>query len=835
MTSTSLQTDVEDALRSLPLTAKIPLLSGSGLWFTQEEPALGVPRIAVSDGPVGVRGHRDSEAEGSVNLPSATCLAASWDRRLMARVGQLLATEARRKEVDVVLGPTINLHRSPLAGRNFECFSEDPFLTGELATAYVEAIQREGIGACPKHFVANEAETDRMSVDNLVDERTLREVYLAPFERVISQARPWMIMAAYNGVNGRPMTENPLTETPLKTEWGFDGVVVSDWHAVYSTVDSALSATDLAMPGPERKWGKELLDAVASGAVPEAVIDEKLRRLARLGRRVDTGRSQETGAAPDGPQLARDAATAGFVMLENRGRTLPLERAGVSSVALIGPAALDPRTQGGGSATVYPSYTVEPTAGLRAKLGNGVKLTTVQGAWLSDGLREPRGSECLAPDSDGQPVRLTWRGPEGTVAVEYGTRNTITRGVGAIPAGATAVDIETVFTAHVTGSWQLGFKGIGQGELMADGDPLVSADTRSRFADIGEVLIGAPDEAAAVALTAGQAVRLRLRFTWHPEAVLFRVGLAVAEPREPAEEEIAQAVAAARAADVAVVMVGTSGAVESEGFDRASLALPGRQDQLVRAVTAANPRTVVVVNAGAPVEMPWRHEAAAVLLVWFPGMEFGNALADVLFGDAEPGGHLPTTWPAALAEAPVSSTTPENGVLDYSEGLHVGHRGWANHTAVPAYWLGHGLGYTSFAVEGFRIAGNATPGEDLHTVLTVRNTGTRDGKYLAQIYADAPDSSVDRPAQWLAGFETALVPAGETLDIPVTVPWRTFRTWAPASANEQGPTNGQPEGWTNEATTFRIAPASNAGTAREALRGPFTLTFQPHTTATRNP
>lgn len=246
-------------------------------------------------------------------------------------------------------------------------------------------------------------------------------------------------------------------------------------------------------------------------------------------------------------------------------------------------------------------------------------------------------------------------------------------------------------------------------------------------------------------------------------------------------------------------------------------------------MAAANPRTVVVVNAGAPVEMPWRHQAAAVLLVWFPGMEFGNALADVLFGDAEPGGHLPTTWPAALADAPVSSTTPENGVLDYSEGLHVGHRGWANHTAAPAYWLGHGLGYTPFAVEGFRIAGNATPGEELHTVLTVRNTGARDGKYLAQVYVDAPESGVDRPAQWLAGFETALVPAGESLDIPVALPWRTFQTWEPAT------TDGQMAGWTDEATIFRIAPATDAGNARDALSGPLAVTVQPQTTGNRNP
>jgi beta-glucosidase len=835
MSSTSLATDAEDALSTLDLASKIGLLSGSGLWFTQEEPALGLPRIAVSDGPVGVRGHRDSEADGSVNLPSATCLAASWDRRLMARVGRLLAAEARRKDVDVVLGPTINLHRSPLAGRNFECFSEDPLLTGQLASAYVQGIQGEGIGACPKHFVANEAETERTSVNNLVDERTLREVYLAPFERVVSEAKPWMIMAAYNGVNGKPMTENTLTENPLKTEWGFDGVVVSDWHAVYSTVDSALSSTDLAMPGPEKNWGTDLLDAVEAGHVPEAVIDEKVRRLARLGHRVDTGRSRGPVPEPDapaldGPALAREAAASGFVLLENRGHTLPLRRDSISSVALIGPAALDPRTQGGGSASVFPAYTVAPAAGLRAGMGgglepaNGVRLSTVQGAWLSDGLREPREAECHAPAGDGQPLRLTWLGPEGTVAVEHGPRNTLTRGRGAIPVGATAVDIETDFTPDVSGPWQLGFKGIGLGELSVDGEPLVSADTRSRFGNIEEVLIGAPDEWKTVHLTVGRAVRLKLRYTWHPDAFLFRVGLAVAESRESPEDEIAKAVAVARGADVAVVMVGTSGAVESEGFDRTSLALPGRQDELVRAVIQANPRTVVVVNAGAPVEMPWRNEAAAVLLVWFPGMEFGNALADVLFGDAEPGGRLPTTWPDFLADAPVSNTRPDHGQLDYAEGLHVGHRGWAKHSAAPAYWLGHGLGYTSFQLEGFRLVDAPSAGEDLQAVLTVRNTGTRPGKYLAQVYIDAPESGVDRPVQWLGGFETAVVPAGEILEIPVTLPRRTFQHWDVS------------RGWTYEQTTFRIAPATDAGNARYALNGPLAVTFQPsNPTGIRNP
>ena len=824
MTSTSFGADVEEALRTLPVADKIRLLSGSGLWFTQAEPRLDLPKITVSDGPVGVRGHRDNEAAGSVNLPSATCLASSWDRRLMARVGRLLASEARRQEVDVVLGPTMNLHRSPLAGRNFECLSEDPLLTGELAAAYVDGIQGQGIGACPKHFVANEAETERMTVNNVLDERTLHEVYLAPFERVVKQARPWMIMAAYNGVNGKPMTENPLTENPLKTDWGFEGAVVSDWHAVYSTVDSALSATDLAMPGPEKLWGDPLLDAHASGLVPETVIDEKVRRLITLGRRVEEGRRQEPAEPETGPALARDAAAAGFVLLENRNRLLPLTPRDIASIAVVGPAAMDPRTQGGGSASVFPAYTVAPAAGLRARAGDGVQITTVQGAWLSEGLRDPRDAECHAPGHDEHRVRLTWRGPAGTIAEEYGPRTTLTRGASAIPDGATAVDVETIFTPDVSGRWKLGFKGIGLAALEVNGVGVVAADSRHRYADIEAVLIGAPDESADVELAAGEPVRLTLRYTWHPDATLFRVGLAVDEPREPAHREIAKAAAAAGAADVAVVMVGTSGAVESEGFDRTSLALPGTQDELVRAVIEANPRTVVVVNAGAPVEMPWRNDAAAVLLVWFPGMEFGNALADVLFGDAEPGGHLPTTWPASLADAPVRDTRPQHGRLEYTERLDVGYRGWAKQSrqsgqsTAPAYWLGHGLGYTTFAVEGFRQLEAPAPGDDVHTVLTVRNTGPRSGKYLAQVYADAPESDLERPDFWLAGFATALIPAGERREIPVTLPGRTFQHW------DAG------RGWCDEATLFRIAPAKDAGAAQAALSGPLAASVRPAAT-----
>src|SRR3954471_12010654 len=277
--------DLAALVGKLDLETKVRLLSGASVWTTQPAPEIGLRSMTLSDGPVGVRGGTDTELDPSAAFPTGSAMAASWDEELLARIGNALAGEAVRKGVDVVLGPTVNLHRSPLGGRHFECFSEDPLLSGRLATAYVRGVQQRGVGACPKHYVANDAETDRMTVDNRVDERTLRELYLAPFEAVVTDAQPWMVMAAYNGVNGAPMTENDLLAEPLKGEWGFDGVVVSDWDALYSGEPAARAALDLAMPGPAAEWGDARVEAVRAGRVTEADIDAKVRRLLLLAAR----------------------------------------------------------------------------------------------------------------------------------------------------------------------------------------------------------------------------------------------------------------------------------------------------------------------------------------------------------------------------------------------------------------------------------------------------------------------------------------------------------------------------------------------------------------------
>ena len=770
----------------LDLETKVRLLSGSGPWTTQPAEEIGLASMTVSDGPVGVRGGTDTELEPSAAFPSGSAMAATWDEELLGRIGNALAAEAVRKGVDVVLGPTINLHRSPLGGRHFECMSEDPLLTGRLATAYVRGVQERGIGACPKHYVANDAETDRFTVDNRVDERSLRELYLAPFEAVVADADPWMVMAAYNSVNGTAMTENDLLQEPLKGEWGFDGVVVSDWGALYDGEPAARAALDLTMPGPDEKWAEPLVEAVRAGRVPESAIDDKLRRLLRLAAR--TGALEGAAPAADKPSagriedvspLAREAAAAAAVLLTNDG-LLPLEPERLSRVAVLGPGARDARPLGGGSASVPPAYVITPVAGITAALDGHAEVVTAVGAALSEALRPPRPDELSGPET-GWAATLRWLDEEGTTLVEqHAGTATIIRILADAPEGATQLEIHTGFLPDEDGDWRIGVVGRGSTALALDGSTVLQAADSGEAFDIHEVFAAPPQYDTVVPLRAGQRVDVRIRYRWPAEGFIFKVGLVVGPPMRSADEELAHAVELARTSDVAVVVVGTSDAVESEGFDRTSLSLPGRQDELVRAVAAANPRTVVVVNAGSPVELPWRDEVAAVLVVWFPGMEFGNALADVLTGAAEPGGRLPTTWPTTMAGAPVLSTTPTDGRLEYTEGLAIGSRAYLATGTEPAYWFGHGLGYTTWDLLALDAPAQVS-GDGFEVGVRLRNTGSRSGKHVVQVYASRPGSSVERPQRWLAGFAVAIVEPGQVVDVPVGIHARVLRHWDTAA------------------------------------------------------
>jgi beta-glucosidase len=791
MTALTSDSTIAGALAALTVEEKVQLLTGRDFWTTWPIEKIGLRRILVSDGPSGVRGETWDERDPSLNLPSATALASSWDPDIARRYGAAAAVEARRKDVDVVLGPTINLHRSPLGGRHFEAFSEDPVLTADLAAAYVRGVQDNGVGATPKHYVANDSETDRFTVDVRVGDRALRELYLLPFEKAVTEARAWLVMSSYNRVNGVTVTENDLLETPLNTEWGFDGVVVSDWTAVRS-LDSARASQDLVMPGPDGPWGEALVQAVRSGAIPEAAVDRKVARILTLARRVGAlgGAPAEPAWVEDGVAFARLAAIEGTVLLENRGE-LPWDPARLRSVAVIGDNAALARTQGGGSATVIPEYTVSPLDGLRAALP-GAEVSYSRGAVVQQGVTELPLAQMTNPVTGGPGLRARFLDADGTELHTEDRRSSalVWFGGNAPISRSAAVELVTLFTPAESGPVRVGFATVGHGKIYLDGKLVVDEVAESEHTDLGAALMAPPTAAAEVSLAAGTPVELRFEYDLTgrtgPLADLLWLRFGTEPAAVDADALIAAAAQAAAEADVALVVVGTNSVVESEGYDRTSLALPGRQDDLVRAVAAANPRTVVLVNAGSPVLMPWREQVAAVLVGYFGGQEFGHAVADVLLGRAEPGGRLPTTWPAAEADVPVLSTTPTGGRLDYAEGIHVGYRAWLKHDAGPAYWFGSGQGYTDIALTSIQAPASVAAGEDFPVTVEVANQGQRDGKQVVQVYAERPDSAVDRPVRWLVGFAPVRVPAGRTAQVQISVPTRLLAYWQDGWRYEPG-------------------------------------------------
>jgi beta-glucosidase len=831
--------ELDRLVEKLDLERKVRMLTGATVWSTHAEPDIGLRAMVTSDGPVGVRGEGWDERSPSLTLPSATALAATWDDDLVGLLGGLLAAEARRKGVHVLLAPTLNLHRSPLGGRHFECYSEDPLLTGRIGAACIRGVQAGGVAATAKHYVANDSETERLTLDARVDEQTLRELYLAPFEAAV-EAGVWAVMSAYNGVNGTTMSENPLLADPLKAAWGFDGVVVSDWGGVRSTGPAARAAQDLAMPGPQGPWGEALVAAVRAGDVPEAAIDDKVRRLLRLASRVgalDPGDNRDRSLPADGPAafpalarrkdrgpalaeredhgltpaeqgdhgpapaerkdhglacveweehdslpvergdhgparaLLRRAVAAGTVLLRNEGSLLPLDPSRLRRVAVLGPNAATARIQGGGSAGVYPVSVVSPLDGIRDALSGTAEVVHSPGVHLDD-RPTPLGTGNARNPLTGEPgvlVRLL-----DAAGVEIHAEHRLTgRILEPARIDSAAVEIRALLSPEADGLWDLAVAGWGHVFLEADGRVLIDEEVERDTDDPATVHLSPPYRRARLTMAAGRDVELVSRRRLDPGSGIASV-LAADPPWHDDEVELAAAVELARTCDAVVVVVGTTEEIESEGVDRTHLNLPGRQDELVRAVAAANPATVVVVNSGGPVALPWREEVPAVLLSWFPGQEAGNGLADVLFGHAEPGGRLPTTW----AGRALVSTVPKDGTLAYAEGLDIGYRAWLRQPTPPAYWFGHGLGYTSWSYESLSVPPDAVPGEPFSVRVRLRNTGERAGREVVQVYLSRPETGVARPARWLAGYATVDAGPGEVADVTVDVPARAFQHWS---------------------------------------------------------
>jgi beta-glucosidase len=791
----TIATVIARAIRELDLAAKVTLLTGAAAFELHGNDVIGLRPMIFSDGPTGVRGSEFVGGKRVALFPNATLLAQSWDETAAQRVGEMLASEGRAQDVDVVLGPTVNLHRSPLGGRLFEAYSEDPLLSGRLAAAYIRGIQRYGVGACVKHYVANESETDRHSVNSRVGEAALRELYLLPFEICVADANPWTIMAAYNDVNGVAATEhNELNNEVLKSEWDWDGLLMSDWGATKTAAPAANGGLDLVMPGPGGPWGDQLVAAVRSGAVAEETIDDHLTRLLRLAGRVGAldgipaDRTAELGRAlePDAPAMRmplRNLAAAGMVLLKGQD-VLPLQELLITTetpLVIIGRHAHQTALQGGGSAAVRPPHQISIVEGLREALGE-MRLRVLDGVAVRHNPSAAAPELIIDPETGRPGMRVVSFDDSGVEQASTGSEVAeFVLGMSAGPhEGASDVELSAELVAPPGTQLEVGVRGVGDWTLSY-GDETFAFTNALLPGDSPELGFMAPPSWTSTVETApGRILTARLKIT---ERITL-AGLVVQVVTAPDDQLINEAALAARDADPAIVVVGLTAEQETEARDKMTLTLPGRQDELVRAVAAAARRTVVVINSATPVLMGWLDDVDAVLWIGLPGQEGGHAVADVLLGTTEPTGRLVTTFPAADGDGPAWTVTPKDGTLDYSEGIRVGYRGWYGSAVEPAFWFGAGLGW---GVWEYRSASyRRIDGSELLTVV-LANTANRVSREVVQVYWQ-PDGSA--PVR-LVGYAIAddVVP-GEERMVTVACDPRAFRLWDDAASGWITPPGG---------------------------------------------
>jgi len=794
---------VDDLLPRMTLEEKIRLLAGD-VMDTYPNERLGIPALSMADGPHGVR-HGNSTC-----FPTGVTMASTWDPALIERVGAAMAREMLAKGRNVLLGPCININRVPHGGRNFESFSEDPYLAARMAVGYVKGVQGQGVVATPKHFAANNQEWERTTIDVRVDERTLREIYLPAFEAVVKEGGAWAIMASYNRLNGPYACANHhLLTDILKEEWGFKGIAMSDWGAVHGTVDTANAGLDLEMPHGDF-FGPTLLEAVKKGEVTEATIDDKVRRILRV---------MFTFGLFDGPRpvdkdavecaahraLAREVAAAGIVLLKNDGGLLPLDRSKIKSIAVIGPNADVARLGGGGSSEVVSTTSVSPLEGIRAKAGTDVTVRFAPGCQFP-GDCPPIESECLRPAEGSTEAH-------GLTAHYFANRDlsgepVLTRVDAAVNfdwgSGSPAPEVpDDDFSARWTGKL-----------IPAKSGPhvlAVASDDGSRLCVDGHMVIDNWGEhatktvTATLTLEAGREYDLLLEYFEAKGSAVVRLGWT-----PPHEDETAPAVQAAKESDVAVVFVGLTKQFEGEGMDKQDMDLPGPQAELIAAVRQANPRTVVVLIHGSPVLMEsWIEKVPAVLEAWYPGLEGGHAIADVLFGDVNPSGKLPVTLPKRWEDCPAYGNYPgEDGKVDYAEGIFVGYRHFDIKKVEPRFPFGHGLSYSHFDISNVKVTPETvSPGEPVRVTCTVKNVGKRAGAEVVQLYVRDMESSVKRPRMELKGFVKVSLAPGETRDVAFDLDARAFSFYQPEKKQ-----------WVTEPGDFDVLVGASSRDIRQTVR-----------------
>jgi beta-glucosidase len=814
--------NVENLLKEMTLEEKISLAAGADDWHTAAIERLGIPSIGMTDGPNGGKGGYLRNKMTCACFPAGISMGATWDTDLIHEIGKALAEETISKGYDILLGPCINIVRSPLGGRNFETFSEDPYLTGRLAVAYINGVQGLDVGVSLKHFACNNSEFERMSISSEVSERTLREIYLPAFETAVKEAQPWTVMSSYNRINGVYASENTYLLTDvLKGEWGFEGFVVSDWFGTHSSVSSANGGLDLEMPGPPRFFGESLLEAVREGKVDEATIDDKVRRILRIIEKSGAFERPKTPLGrplqkPEHKKLIRKAAAEGMVLLKNENNVLPLLKDTVNSIALIGPNADAASIQGGGSSKTEPDYAVTPLEGITSKCGSSIEILYEKGCRLGRRLTtiDPRNLRPTGGEGEGAVTAEYFNSPDlsGEPVLKKNVRGLE---LGFSPGFEPEVDrrfsvrFTGKFTAPKDGTYHFSLASTGMSRLYFDDTLLVDRwEDQKEAVGYGELL---PREMVeSIEMTEGQIYDIRVEFSSGSSAL----GGLIAGCELPVKGDSAEnAVTAATKAAAAVVIVGTNHNYETEGRDRRSMNLPGKQVELIKRVAAANENTIVVIVAGAPVAMDhWIDSVSAVIQAYFPGQESGNAIADVLFGDVNPCGKLPETLPRRLEDNPAYTNYPgESGKVYYGEGIFVGYRYYDMKKVEPLFPFGHGLSYTTFDYGNLVISKpEFKRGEELELTVDIKNTGTRSGKEVVQFYLQDVEASLARPVKELKGFRKIGLEPGETRTVAFSLNTRDLSFYDPLQKE-----------WVAEAGEFKVLLGSSSKDIR--LEGSFTL------------
>lgn len=767
---------VEMLLKELTLEEKIDLLGGVDEFFIRGVPRLGLPRLKMADGPVGVRNFGPATA-----YAGGIALAATWDTKLAQRVGGELGRDARAKGVHFLLGPGVNIYRAPLNGRNFEYFGEDPFLAARMAVGYVNGVQAQGVSATIKHFAANNSEFDRHNTDSLVDERTLREIYLPAFEAAVREAHVGALMDSYNLVNGAHATENRHLNTEIaKQEWGFDGIIMSDWVATYDAVAAANGGLDLEMPSGAHLNRAQLLPAISAGQVSVATIDDKVRRILRTAIRFGwLERAQLDLSSPRfnlrGRQAALDVARAGLVLLKNEHNVLPFDRRRIKSLLVVGPDAHPAVPVGGGSARVEPFAAVSLLEGLAQHLGTDVQLYYARGVPTLPELAEA--TNFTTTVDGGQPglsaAYFDNRDLQGPPVVARSEPHiNFGRQARPMPDALRAARWTGYYHAPAAGDYDLfaGSTGEDNGfyRLFVDDKLVFDNWTCARALVSTDTLALAPGAHKILLEQRAGAGRMGTRM---------QLGIvARADVLEPNVKQLA-----ARS-DAVVVAAGFEPNTEAEGADR-TFRLPVGQDELIKTVAAANKHTIVVLTSGGSVDMnEWLERVPGLIEAWYPGEQGGTALAEVLFGAVNPSGRLPITFERSWADNPThDSYYPAAGTnrIEYKEGIFVGYRGYEHNGTRPLFPFGYGLAYTLFAYSKLAIkplAGRApTAGAPLYEVsFEVRNTGPRAGAEVAQVYVGAARPKVSRPVKELKGFVKVWLRPNETRRVTVTLDGRAF-------------------------------------------------------------